>query len=702
MRWRKKPVDAADMRSTAKTFEVDLITAAILERRNMTDAGRMRFLESDDPGLLHNPFLFAHMARAVDRIRAALRNGEKIFVFGDRDVDGITSTALMVGVLRKMGATCDWAVPMADEAYGLSQAAVEKALSSGARLMVAVDCGTSSCREVSLALESGIETIVVDHHNPADTLPDAVAILNPKLVDSGYAFDSLSACGVVFKLYCALAFSRCAYYNRDICLLNIKPLKDAYVLETVKTKNLIEQERLIENLVPYLTAFKGSRLESFFGDSEIVVFDGEMQVGQLGKIFKDAPELKMADIKAPIYASLPELRGKSLLKVREHRAGGLRTAKRPEEIDVLLDLFTHLVLEEEGLLGKALEAKIDLVALATLADIMPLVDENRLLVRLGLEVINREASPAMREIFARTGIYGRTIRSRDIIWQVAPLINASGRMGEPDKAVRLFLSESQQEIAELCDYIRGLNDQRKKQEKRAWDATLPLARQSHEKSGKKALLVHNCKISRGITGLLAARLAATFGVPSLVAATLPDKVVGSLRSPREYYMRDFLGQFADILTEFGGHDHAAGFTMPKQRLPLFEERFYQVVAGLESQGTGEESVQIDAELPPAYLIPDILTLVDFFEPYGEGNPPILFLTRGLTVLDCRLFGRKQPFHLKLLLDTGSYRWPAVLWGGAARAEECGISRKIDVVYRLSRTYFQGSETAQMIVEDFQA
>ena len=271
MKWDKAPIDSDEVRKVSRLYGTDLLVSTILIRRNIRDSEGILFFLEDDLRFLHNPFLFVEMEEAIDRINAAIEGGERIFVYGDRDVDGITSTALLVKTLEELGADVIWGVPLGDDSYGLSIESVDKALSSEVKLIITVDCGISNLKEIQYAREKGADTIVVDHHNPHNDLPHAAALLNPKIEDSGYPFKDLSACALVAKLVWALNFSGTPLYGRTVDVLNIRPLNEAFVLEAVKLENLVEVDRISEKIIPGMIPFERSRLAAFLDGNETYV-----------------------------------------------------------------------------------------------------------------------------------------------------------------------------------------------------------------------------------------------------------------------------------------------------------------------------------------------------------------------------------------------------------------------------------------------
>jgi len=700
MKWLKTEIDPAEVRRISRTYEKDLLVSSVLLRRGITRPEEIGFFLEDDIEMLHDPFLFVEMEEAVDRINAAVESGESIYVYGDRDVDGITSTALLVKALAEMGGRVDWGLPHGDESYGLTPDLVESICDRGFTLLCAVDCGISSADEIEAARERGVDTIVVDHHNPQDVLPHAAALLNPKVEDSGYPFTGLSACGIVFKLIWALLFSRTPFYGKSVTLMNARPLKEAFVVEAVKLENLVEVDRVRENVVPGLLGWNDSRLAAFCAGEEILVFDRELQAAQLEKIFKGGVELPLQDLGPSVRDLDPDLDGKSLLEIRQRRRRLWYGERPPEEIDALADLFRAVVLRRDGLLEEKLVRCLDLVALSTLADVMPLKDENRILVRHGLRQINSAVREPLRELLHQKGLMRRSITSTDVAWQVSPAINAAGRMGEPEKGVELFLAETEEEIARLAAHIIDLNKKRRKTEEDIWGSVMSDARRFYDEAGGKFVMVSGERIERGITGLLANRLLASFKVPAVVVSEMAEKATGSLRCPKGFDVPGFFAGFGDFFTDYGGHDCAAGFTMALERLPEFGEKLGEIVARLGPVEAEEKSLAIDAEVPAAYLTPQLWSVVELFSPYGEANPPLLFLTRGMRIESAEVFGRKASVHLKMLLGAGSHKWPAIVWNGSERwNRDFTLFDRVDVVYKLRKSSFNNAETLEMIVVD---
>ncbi|MDR2589003.1 MAG: single-stranded-DNA-specific exonuclease RecJ [Spirochaetales bacterium] len=701
MIWEKLPLDQEKVRALASRYGVDLLTASILARRGVGEPEEMLFYMENDLKFLHNPFLFTDMEDAVNRIVSAREEEERVLVFGDRDVDGIAGISLLVRALEDMGISVSWRLPVGDDPYGLTIEAVEAFAAQDGTLIITVDCGISCCKEIRRARELGIDTIIVDHHNPpAGELPPACAVINPKVENSGYPFRDLAGCGVAAKLVWALRFAETEFYGEDMTLLNVRPVNGAYVLEAALLRNLLPVDSFTETLVPGLVAVDESRLKRFF-HGPVFVYGAKIQEAMLREIFGKNTDISLVDLEPEFVKLFPEVRGKSLLRLKENFRLCCFKNGSVSELDVFVDLFTSWVLRRERRLSDAYTSLFDVVAIGTLADMMPLHNENRIIVGAGLSLLN-SAKPrdGLRELLRLQNLLGKTISARDISWQLTPVINAAGRMGEPEKAVALLLSANAQEREALARDIVELNERRKKIGDDLWETVLPGARESFERNAGKFVFVCDERIPRGITGIIAQRLVKFFEAPAAACAVMDGRVVGSLRSTRGCAALGFLEACSDILSEFGGHDFAAGFNLLLEALPRFEKKIDELMPHISLEELGEEKVTIDAELPPSYLKPGIEEILAFFAPYGKDNPPLTFLTPGVVLEELDFMGKKEQVHTRLLVRAGEHAWPAVFWNSASRVgTDFQRNDKVNIVYQVEKNFFQNRETPRLSIID---
>ncbi|MCH3908126.1 MAG: single-stranded-DNA-specific exonuclease RecJ [Sphaerochaeta sp.] len=703
MQWKKSPVSPKEVRNLHERYNVSLLSAAILARRGISGRNDVKFFLENDLSFLHNPFLFDDMETVVDRIQSALDEKEKIRVFGDRDVDGITSTALLVSELSSMGADVSYKLPEGDEPYGMTIAGVDQAMEDGVTLIITVDCGISNFDEIAHASECGIDTLVLDHHLSDDKLPAAMAIIDPKVQGSGYPFEHLAACGVVSKVIWALRFAQTPFYHENCILLHAQPGNGTVLIQAVRLENLMEIDRVREEINPGVVDLASSKAIQFLtGNVPVLVLDSQMETNQLREAFGKKVEISLVDMRGEMEKALPMIKGKSLFTLSTISRTSRYTDHGRDEMETLYSLFASYVRKRCPSLDKDYEKILDLVAIGTVADLMPMIDENRILVRRGIKMLQTSCRPSLVPLMTMQNLNGRELTSQNISWQLAPVLNSAGRMGQPKVAVDMLLAPDVATAETYAMQLENLNKQRQKLGEDAWERLTPLANESMEKSGSKIVVIEDPKMARGITGLMASRLLKKYGVPSLVIADVGDRVSASIRSPEGFNSRDFLSNFADLFSDFGGHACAGGFSMVKENLPVLRKRMEDVVDQMDCQPEEEENLSIDCSLPANYLTPEIIKEVEFFEPYGEQNPQIVFSIDGAHVEDLMYMKNShgEDQHVKVTLRYGQYKWPAVYWFASAKVgKEFDKGDTVDVAFRISRNYFRQQSSLQLTVLD---
>ena len=713
MEWRKKNLAPEDVKALAEKYGCDLLYASILLRRGIYSGEEIRFFLEDDLRHLRNPFDLPGMEDAVERILLAKEEGEKILVFGDRDADGITGTVLLSDFLRRNDFDVTyWDFPNKDEPYGLSVSAIEKFAANYGTLIITVDCGISNRKEIERAAELGVSVVVTDHHNIPEILPDADAIVNPK-IPGRYLFKELSGCAVVYKLVSALKFAmKSEVYGEPICLLNARPGNDTIIIEIAKLRNLCLIDTLVETIVPGMVHINSTRLPEFLSGQEILCWDLSIQQKLLREAFGKTAEINMLDIAPPISKFIPQTQGKSLIRLKELSTLGRYSESVLSELDVLVNIFISFVQKKETFFNEEDFEYLQLAAMGTVADIMPLLDENRLIVRKGIEAMQKKPRPGISELLFKLNLAGHHLSAEDLSWNLGPAINATGRMGEADKAFSLLLAETPAEREALANNVIALYEERKLKVEELYRKAEPEAYKSlSEYSGTLALFSGE-NILPGLMGLIANRLSDRFKTPSLAASVNGDRIKGSLRSAGDYDLNYLLEQCADLFLRYGGHDFAAGFDMEKSNWGLLLKRLKTIAATIELKPP-EDILEIDAEIPLSFLSREeddpkvsgkkdlyLLQLSDRFEPYGEKNRPLSFLSRGLKITDIILMGKDELKHVKLTLDTGKFKWPAIYWNAVEKVKvDFDKGDTIDLVYTVGRNWFNGNITPQMIVKD---
>ncbi|MCL2270119.1 MAG: single-stranded-DNA-specific exonuclease RecJ [Treponema sp.] len=711
MNWDKKAVSPQLVKDISVKYGCDLLTASILARRGICTGGLIKFFLEDDLRYLHNPFDLPGMEDAVERILAAKEEGEKVLVFGDGDVDGITGTVLLTDYLAGLGMDVSWRIPGGDDPYGLSLEAVEEFAAAYGTLIITVDCGISRVAEIKRAGELSVDVIITDHHEPQDELPDALVIIDPKLKNTAraYPFRDLSGCGVAFKLVSALRFAQTSeLYGQPVCLLNTRPAaNDAWVVEVAKLRNLAVVKTLTEIIVPGMISVSDTRLPAFLEGQQILVWDAHQQKRVLAKLFGNGVDVEMLDLAPEIGKAIPQVMGKSLVRIKELSTVAKYADRDISDLDVFVTMFCSYVRKRESAAAPDESFDLQLVALGTIGDIMPLLDENRIIIRNGLKSLAPESPasagprPGIAELLDRLELSGSRFDVKEIAWKICPAINAARRMGSPERAAALFFEKDPSARARLADELVSMNGQRKLLEEEIWSKTEPMAYRSLADYEDKLALVYGEVINKGVTGLIAQRVSRRFNVPALAVSFAAEVYTGSVRSARGYNIGSLLEQCGDLFIDSGGHEFAGGFSLKKENWDAFRERLKAAAYTIEFAESGEGQIHIDAELPPDFLTPDLLNLVDRFAPYGKENEPLTFLAKNLVVEDISFIGKAESKHLRMTLAGGKHKWPALYWDAAVRVmnKEFGTGDRVDAVFSISRDWYKGIATPQMMITD---
>ncbi len=552
-RWNVLPSAPAQYLSGISGFPP--LIAQLLFNRGLTEPAQLESFITADERLSYDPFLLPDMAQAVARVYRALLGGENIAVYGDFDTDGITATVLLVQGLSSLGAKVTPYLPhRVSEGHGLRTGALEKLSQQGISLVITVDCGITGIAEVKKARRLGIDIVVTDHHTPLDEVPQATAVVDPKLPNSTYPFSELAGVGVAFKLLEALLKS-------------------------------------------------------------------------LGK-------------------------------------GG--------ELGTLLDLVT----------------------LGTVADIMPLVSENRYLVKQGLRLLNTSPRLGIREMITQAGLTMGSLDTDSISWVLAPRLNTTGRLEHALPSYQLLMTDSADEAYKLSQWLEQKNAERQ----RLTTRVVSSARESILAEGVAPILVVGDEdYPAGIIGLAAGRLSEEFYRPTVVIKTGKQMSNGSCRSIPEFNIVQALNQCRRLFTNFGGHPQAAGFTLPTKNLPRLKKALLELAsAGLAGVDL-RPHLDIDSEIRLTDLGGDTFPALGKLAPFGKGNPHPTFLSRKVEVIDCRAMGTKGE-HLKLRLLQDGFVWDGVAFQAGDHLKE--IASVMDIVFNLEVDQWRGEERFRLNLLDF--
>ncbi len=546
----------------AEALNVSPIIATLLEQRGITSFEQARDFFRPDLGKLHDPFLMNDMDLAVGRLESAFKNGEKILVYGDYDVDGTTSVAIMFSFIRKLHREVDYYIPdRYTEGYGISLKGIDYAISQGVGLIIALDCGIKSIEKVAYAKEHNIDFIICDHHTPGEQLPAAFAVLNPERHDSTYPFNALSGCGVGFKL-----------------------------LQAYAMRNNIS----FDEIASYL----------------------------------------------------------------------------------------------------------DLVAVSIASDIVPLVDENRILAFHGLKKLNENPALGLKAIISVAGLDDKLITVDDIVFKIGPRINAAGRIESGKQAVELLVCENHEDAALHCEKIDTHNQTRRNIDKIITEEALQeIARADRY---KYSTVLFNAAWHKGVVGIVASRLIESHYRPTVVLTQSNGFATGSARSIPGFDLYQAITECANLLESYGGHMYAAGITLKTENVQKFRDRFEEVVKNSITPELLIPQIDIDTELNFKDISPRLFRVLKQFEPFGPENMNPVFFAESVSDNGyARLVGSEEE-HLQLGLiqeDLPFTVYRAIAFNQASHLRKIKQGCAFDIAFVLTENTFRGNTTLQLNIKD---
>jgi single-stranded-DNA-specific exonuclease len=572
--WRLLAHDPATIDRLSAALNVSPVVAQLLHNRGLLEPEDARqFLTAPLSGL-REPESLPGASAAAERLHQAVLSKKRVCVYGDYDVDGVTGTAILYLTLRQLGASVEFHVPhRLDDGYGLNVQSLRDLAERGVGLVVTVDCGIASAEEAAEARRLGLELIITDHHEPKDHLPEAAALVHPRLPGHTYPFGNLCGSGVAFKVAWALC-------------------------------------------------------KRASGSDKV------------------APHLR----------------------------------------ELLLDA-------------------VALAALGTVADVVPLLGENRIIVRHGLTRLPQSQSLGIRALLRSTGLDGKTkLAAADIGFSLAPRINAVGRLGSARLAVELLTTPSAAKAAELAGILENQNKLRQTMERRISQEAKALV-EAQDLAGSPALVLEGPGWHAGLIGIVAGRLADTFARPVLLLASRAgdgEIAQGSGRSVHGFRLHEALQACGDLLLSHGGHATAAGFKLTRDNLPAFRERFCSVAARHFEDAPPTPTLEIDAEVPLSALTPGLADSLVRLDPFGAGNPQPLFLAGDLQVVgEPRRVGGGER-HLSFRVRQHGAEMKAIAFGMADLENELrSDAGRCCLVFTPRLNEWQGRRSVDLEVRDFQ-
>ncbi len=689
--------DPGKVRALKEKYSLDLLSATVLERRGVRTGAELIYYLENDIVYHHIPFEAEDVVVAVDRIESAIEEDEKILIFGDRDVDGVTSTAIMVRSLRKLGAkNVFYRLPCEDEAYGLTMDSVREILEKEYTLVITVDCGITSCMEIETLEKSGVDVIVLDHHIAGEELPPAVAIFDPRVEGSGYPFSGLAGCAVSAKMAWALFFAKTPLYGSECIILHAEPRNGTVRINAIRLENLVEIDRITEEVVEGAISPERSRLMSFLAvNLPIFVLDGDVEKKMLRRAFGANVDIALVDIRPQLERIMPKAAGHSLFDLAM-MSRAARYQEGDKEIETLLSLFRSLSIYSYPSLSSDFDELLQLAAIGTIADLMPMKDENRMIVKRGLRLISTKPLPCLVYLIARQNMTGKKINSRDIAFYIAPVLNAAGRMGNPMPALNLLLCDDAREAVTLTDELINLNKARRKTEDDVLLTVKDEADESFRFYNGKFIVIDDPSVPRGLTGAIASKLSSEFAIPVIVLADAGDgRISGSMRS-KDVNARSFLDALSSYFENYGGHSRAAGFSLLSEFKAAFLTALAEEIGKLDVSEREEREIIADAQIPEEYMTENLWKLSELIEPCGQENDELLLYIKRAKIEDISLSKADQRY-LRLTISYGRFSWPAIWWN-AKDKERFMVGAAVDIVFTPDTNYWKGQSKLQMVIE----
>ena len=553
-KWEFYENDEIAVKKIQDEFGLSRLLATIIANKGLQTKQEIEVFLNPTRKDFHDPYLMPDMKIAVDRIIKAIENQEKVIIYGDYDVDGITSITVLKKFLADRGLKVDSYIPnRLDEGYGLNKTAIDNIVEKKYQLMITVDCGISGLEEIEYANSLGLETIVTDHHEPAETLPKALAVVDAKRKDNKYPFNQLAGVGVVFKL--------------------IQAISQVY--------NLEEKEYL-----KYL----------------------------------------------------------------------------------------------------------DIVCVGTISDIVPLVDENRVITKLGLKLVEVTKNVGLRALLTSIGY--KKIDSSAISFGVAPRINACGRMGHEQDALQLFLTENIVEATNISRKLNEYNKERQDIERRIFDEVLQKI--ENEEKNKPCIILGEENWHHGVIGIVSSKVTEMYYKPSILICFEGEEGKGSGRSIPGFDLHEALSKCNKHIDRFGGHSMAIGISVSKDNFNNFKSEFEEYV---EKTNIKEliPIIKVDDEVSSKDINIKIVNELNMLEPFGEANKMPIFMYKNLKIDSIRALSEGK--HLKLTLKDESSVIDAIGFNMGYLVNEYLLGDKVDVLGNLEINSFNGRDSVQINLKD---
>lgn len=551
--------DEHDIQKLAQSINVSPTIARILVARGVHTFEQAKQFFRPSLTDLHDPFLMDGMDRAVERSMRALESGEKMAIYGDYDVDGTNSAAMLYLYFKSLGANVEFYIPdRFTEGYGISTTGIDRLAAAGVQLIITIDCGITAIDQVDYANSIGMDVIICDHHEAASTIPSAYAVLDPIKPGCSYPFKYLSGCGVGFKLMQGIAVRR--------------------------------------------------------GDVE--------------------------------------------------------------------SIYSYL----------------DFVAIAAAADIVPLVGENRSLVSHGLRKLNDSPRPGLRGLLECAGIKRGNLSTAQIVFGIAPRVNAAGRLGDARRAVEMLIEEDEVRAFQRAQDLESDNRSRRTIDEGTFAEAQVLAETMLTQQDCRSLVLHNPNWHPGVIGIVASRLVEKYYLPTVLLTSVEGMAKGSARSIAGFDIHNALRQCEALIEQYGGHKYAAGLSIREDNIDQFRTALNTFATSKISDDMLTPQLHIDSEVSLDELTPRFFHVVKQFAPFGPGNARPHFLVSGAEIVGYPKIVGKD--HLKFRVRNGGGYIEAIAFGMGSRLPDLVAGGRYDLVFNIEENEYRGQITPQLRILDF--
>lgn len=682
--WKLREVSPEKLEKLHKTGFPEILLK-ILINRGIDDETSIERYFTPRSRFLFSPFIIDGICPAVDRIFKAIENEESIRIYGDRDVDGITSTVMLTETLRSMHNLVDYTVPVIEDGYGLNPDYIDVAKRDGIKLIVTVDCGISNIDEVEYARAHGIDVIITDHHEPPPQLPAAVAIVDPKLHDSCCPQKNIAGVGVAFKLAMALEMARSNRLSKPLIAFDLS----AHDIGAVRFSPR-------EGFQPLRNIDKSSL------SGCVPVFFSEAERRRIGDLMPEVvaqasadPNCKAVFVDRILTECLPDSSGMSK-----------EAFKKSVDLDDIeggraLILVYLKCLEARLPTVKTLWQRcLDILTIGTIADMVPLQGENRTFAQMGLKFVGKSKRLGLSSLFTMLGWKNRQVTERDISFSIAPILNSSGRLLNAGLAIELLCTTRTDKAEELARQLYELNTERKRLGEDCYNSVKGHLLEQNDLENDRILMVAAPMKNQGVTGIVATRLMLDYCRPVIVLLEDQGNFLGSARSFKDINIIEALTYCKDYLEKFGGHIGAAGLTVKFGNEGHFRKKLREYA---------QQNISA-ADLQPEWLIDSVLSLdkVDEqfledilkFAPFGIDNPSPVFMTEGASFQEIRKVGENKN-HLRFKFKRANGR---SLFGigfnlGDIMAPDVIRDGSCDLVFHVEPNDYNGVRSAQLMVVD---